>query len=117
MIEELIDRVFKARNASHIAHWKVTGEGSYAKHKALGEFYESVIPLLDSYVEAQQGTFGLIGAVEGEVKDTTKLIRDELAWLTYNREKIARGVPALENILDELSGLHMSTLYKLENLR
>jgi hypothetical protein len=26
-------------------------------------------------------------------------------------------VPALENIIDELTALHMKTLYKLENLR
>jgi len=26
-------------------------------------------------------------------------------------------VPALENILDDLTALHMTTLYKLENLK
>lgn len=114
MIEQLIDRMFKSRNAAHIEHWKTD---SYSKHKALGGFYDDLIDQLDKYVEAHQGTFGLIGKVAGEEKDVAKIIHDDIIWLNENREKIARGVPALENIVDELTALHMKTLYKLENLR
>ena len=118
-VEKFIARAFAARNAAHLAHWKVTGEGSYAKHQALGVFYDQLIDLLDTYVEAHQGAFGLVGKVEGEKEpqDIADALRAELLWLTENRSKISRGVPALENILDEISALHMSTLYKLENLR
>lgn len=114
MIEKLIEKMFESRNSSHIAHWKTT---SYAKHKALGRYYEDVIDILDKYVEAHQGTFGIIGDVDGEVDDIIKTIREDVLWLNENRQKIAKNVPALENIIDELTGLHMSTLYKLENLR
>lgn len=110
----MITRLFAARTAAHLAHWKTK---SYAQHKALGGYYEKLINTLDDYVEAHQGAFGIIGKVEGESKDITQLIRDEVLWLTEHREHIARNVPALENILDELVGLHMQTLYKLENLR
>ena len=37
MIEELVSKVFSARNASHLAHWATK---SYAEHQALGAFYE-----------------------------------------------------------------------------
>jgi len=114
MIEKLIDKMFESRNAAHIEHWKTD---SYSKHQALGDFYDGVIDMLDKYVEAHQGTFGLIGKVVGEEKDVAKIIHDDIIWLNENRDKIARGVPALENIIDELTGLHMKTLYKLENLR
>ena len=114
MIEKLIEKMFHARNASHIAHWKTT---SYAQHKALGGYYEDVIDKLDGLIEAYQGAFGLVGDVEGEERDIIKLINDDLIWLNENRSKLAKGVPALENILDDLTGLHMKTLYKLENLR
>ena len=114
MVEQLINRIFEARNAAHTAHWKTN---SYAAHKALGSYYDGVIDALDDYVEAHQGTFGIVGKIDGDVPNITKVIRDEIVWLNENREKIAKNVPALENLLDALTDLHMKTLYKLENLR
>lgn len=35
MLEELIMRVFAARNAAHLEHWRTK---SYAQHVALGSF-------------------------------------------------------------------------------
>ena len=63
MIEELISRVFYARNLAHFEHWRAKGEGSYAKHIALGEFYDGVIDTIDPLVEAYQGAFDLIKAI------------------------------------------------------
>jgi hypothetical protein len=76
-----------------------------------------VVDLLDDYIEAYQGTFGIIGDIAGEEKDAAKMIHDDIIWLNENRSRLAKGVPALENILDEITALHMKTLYKLENLR
>lgn len=114
MVEKLIERVFAARNASHLQHWKTK---SYAQHQALGEYYDGVIDLLDKCVEAYQGGFGLIKDMPGEVENVSKMIHDDIIWLTANREKVANNTPALENILDEITALHMKTLYKLENLK
>ena len=114
MIEDLIERAVHARNAAHIAHWKTK---SYAEHKALGHYYEDVIEQLDELIEAYQGTFGIIGNVEDQEKNISKIIHDDIIWLNENRSKVAKGVPALENIVDELTSVHMRTLYKLENLR
>ena len=114
MVEQLIDKVFAIRNAAHIAHWKTK---SYSEHQALGEFYDEVIESIDKYIEAHQGAFGIVGKVAGEEKDLKQMIRDDIVWINENRSKVARDVPALENILDELNSLHMKTLYKLENLR
>ena len=114
MIEKLIERMFASRNAAHIEHWKTK---SYATHKALGKFYEDVIDSLDKYVEAHQGTFGIVGDIKGEVDNAAKQIHDDIIWLNKNRDEITKGIPALENIIDEITGLHMQTLYKLENLK
>ena len=46
MIEQLISRVFYARNVAHFEHWRAKGEGSYAKHKALGHFYDDIVDCL-----------------------------------------------------------------------
>lgn len=114
MIEEMIKRAFEIRNASHIEHWKTK---SYAQHKALGNFYEDLIEITDKYVEAYQGGVKLIGKIEGEKPDIIKAIEEQMLWLAKNRSQLAQDVPALENILDEMVGLYMKTLYKLENLR
>jgi hypothetical protein len=37
--------------------------------------------------------------------------------LIENRSKIAKDIPALENLLDEMAAVYMKTLYKIENLR
>ena len=114
MIEELIDKTFKLRDAAHIAHWKTK---SYSEHKALGKFYEDVIDDLDKLIEAYQGVFGIVEKIEGEKKDVASEIKDQILWINENRSNIAGNIPALENIVDELTALHMTTLYKLENLR
>ncbi len=114
MLDQLIKKVFESRDASHLKHWKTT---SYAEHQALGEFYENTVDLIDKYVEAYVGAFGTVEEIPEDVKDVTKLIKEDIIWLTANRDKISRNVPALENILDELTGQYLSTLFKLERLR
>ena len=117
MIEELIAKVFEARNATHLEHWRTK---SYAAHKALGNFYEDVIDLVDTLVECYQGNFGIIGKVpdveQTHNEDCIKCLNDQVAWIAKHRSEIAQEVDALENIVDELTGLYLKTLYKLENL-
>lgn len=114
MIQELIERMFKARNNAHVRHWKTN---SYAEHQALGGYYDGVIDVLDNLVEAYQGCLGLVEGLPEQDADIVKALNDEMIWLNENRERIAHKIPALENIIDELTGLHAKTLYKLENLR
>lgn len=117
MIEELISRIFKTRNQAHLSHWKTK---SFSEHKALGSFYDDVIDKLDDLVEACQGSKGIIGHVDlscrDESVDIIKAITDDANWISKNRGKIAHGVPAIENILDELVKIHLTALYKLKNL-
>ena len=114
MINELITKIFTERNNSHAKHWSTN---SYAQHQALGEFYENVIEILDRYVESYMGTFGRIEDIPDDVDNISQVVRDNLIFLNENRSELSKEVPALENILDELAGLHMTTLFKLENLR
>lgn len=115
MIEKLITRSFKTRNGAHLAHWNTK---SFSQHAALGEFYEGLLEALDKYVEAYSGAFGLVGAVPGQsIDDITEQLKGDVVWLQDNRAKLCGGVSALENIVDELSAVHLKALYKLENLR
>lgn len=117
MIEELVAKIFKTRNQAHLSHWKTK---SFAEHEALGSFYGELIDKLDGLVEACQGSKGIIGHVDLSCKDESvdiiKCLTDDANFISKNRSKIAHGVPALENILDEIVALYLTTLYKLKNL-
>ena len=57
MIEELVEKVFAARNEAHVAHWATK---SFAEHMALGEFYDNIIDLIDRLIEATKGITDLL---------------------------------------------------------
>lgn len=116
MVEELVEKVFAARNEAHIAHWATK---SYAEHVALNEFYDNIIDLIDKLVEAYQGCYGLIHVTKLEAdleKDILYWLNEDVKWIAENREEISGGVRSLENIIDEISDQYLTTIYKLENL-
>lgn len=119
MIEELISRVFYARNVAHFEHWTASGVGAYARHKALGEFYEEVINALDDLVEAYQGAFELVGAIRApktKADEILLILVEDAQWIEKNHEKICKGNSAVANLIDTLTGVYLSTTYKLRNL-
>lgn len=119
-ILELIRRVFAVRNAAHIAHWATD---SYARHMALGSFYDDIIEAIDGIVEAYQGWFGLLQGVKANVStspdpdDIASVIADEAQWIAENRTAISGGNAAIENLVDGLTDTYMTTFYKLANLK
>ena len=120
MIEQLISRVFYTRNVAHLQHWRAKGAGSYAKHKALGHFYDDVIDALDDLVEAYQGAFDLIGDVPAPPKglnDILAHLENEAAWIEENHEDICEGNRAVANLIDGLTAVYLSAIYKLRNLK
>lgn len=122
MIEQLVSRVFYTRNAAHLQHWKVKGPGSYAQHTALGGFYDALIDKIDSIVETYQGYFDLIAMVPPKPgamlpNDIVAHLSEDCDWIMENREEIAKDNTAVENLIDDLLGEYMTTLYKLRNLK
>ncbi len=119
MIEQLIARVFYARNVAHFEHWRATGIGSYARHQALGSFYDDVIDALDKLVEAYQGAFELVSAVPApktKADDILLILIEDSEWIEKNHEKVCRGNRAVANLVDGVNEVYLSTIYKLRNL-
>lgn len=117
-IEQLAARVFSARNAAHSGHLAAKGAGSFAKHMALGEFYEEVIGAIDSIIETDQGMYGLIGDFTVEdVKPTdfANFIRSEAMWIETNRATFSKCAATLA-LIDDLTAIYLRTAYKLTNL-
>lgn len=120
MIEQLIARVFHTRNVAHWSHWRATGEGSFAKHSDLGDFYDDVIDALDPLVEAYQGAYDLVGTIpapDSKGGDILELLQNDAEWIEEHHEEICKGNRAIANLIDTLTGTYLSTIYKLRNLK
>lgn len=111
-----------AATNAHILHWTRKGAGSYAAHQALGAFYEELPDLLDAFIEAFQGKYGLLTDFVADYKlpsnnplEYIKMLQTEVATL-----RRAPGFPQdseLQNEVDTIANLINSTIYKLENLQ
>jgi len=112
---ELVARCFAARTAAHFAHLITR---SYARHVALGEFYDGIVDKADAFIECFQGVYGPVKAfpdvkaTPGEVTPIKEL-RD---WLQKNRAAASGGQSELANLIDEATAVCDRALYKLVNL-
>ena len=115
-MDEIIGLLFYARNVAHREHLKTK---SYAQHMALGSFYDKVVDLADKLAEAYQGEQGLLKDVPLFGKCPTDPIDVFLEKQMKTIESLrvsASKLSAIQNIIDEVIGLYLSTLYKLRNL-
>jgi len=115
---DLIGHLFLARDVTHSVHLNTR---SYAKHKALGGFYGKVIDLADDLAEAYQGRHGLIGPITLHSAEKTANVVDFLEDSLDKVEKLRYKVcdkddTAIQNIIDGIVDLYLSTLYKLKFL-
>ena len=116
--EVFIGRLFLSRDVAHSTHLNTR---SYAKHQALGAFYDEVIDLADKFAEAYQGKYGLIGPIALQSATKTNNVIDFLddmaKTIEADRFKVAdKECTPLQNIIDEILALFYSTLYKLRFL-
>jgi len=116
MINELIGRVFAARDITHRAHWRTS---SFAQHTALGEFYEALPDQIDTIVETYQGLGTLVDPdiiKADDAPDLLNWLKDEADWIEANRELISIGSNSLSNLVDGLTATYLHVIYKLERL-
>jgi hypothetical protein len=115
---DFVGMLFLARDVTHSVHLNTR---SFAKHMALQGFYEGIVGLADDFAEAYQGRHGLIGPISLQsAKKTSNVIeflQDQLAEIESNRYKFCeKEETAIQNIIDEIVALYLSTLYKLRFL-
>ena len=111
----LISICFEARTKAHIAHLQTK---SFAVHKALNDYYDGIVGIVDSLAEAHQGRNGIITSyptISLDSKDPVKLVEQVRTWVDKNR-KACSPYSEIQNIIDELQDLNNSTIYKLKNL-
>jgi hypothetical protein len=103
----------------HILH---LSSRSYSQHMALDVFYNGIGELVDGFIEAFQGKYGLLTKYPATADLFAE--QDPITYLTYLSDEVsmlrkANGFPQdseLQNEVDNIANLINSTLYKLKFL-
>ena len=118
MVAACAMELMNARNSFHKLHLKVTGEGSYAAHIAIGDFYDGLPGHADTLVEGYQGAAEKILTLKDAPTRTLDDVADGVAYLReiYGMiTKLQGMLPYSEivNNLDLVKDSINSTKYKL----
>jgi hypothetical protein len=105
---------------AHILHFKTK---SFSQHMALGTFYSEIGELVDKFVEAFQGKYGLLTNYPStcELQPNAEPLA-YMEYLTKETQTLRRqsGFPQdtdLQNEVENISNLINTTRYKLANLK
>ncbi|MGL5223127.1 MAG: DUF5856 family protein [Plesiomonas shigelloides] len=115
---DFVGVLFLARDVAHSVHLNTR---SFAKHSALSTFYNEIVELSDTFAEAYQGRHGLIGPIglmsAKKTGNIIEFLEESLSEIEGMRYKVCdRNDTAIQNIIDEIIGLYLTTLYKLKSL-
>lgn len=115
---DFVGALFLARDVAHSVHLNTR---SFAKHSALNTFYDEVIELADKFAEAYQGRHNLIGPISlmsaKKNGNIIEFLEESMSEIEDMRYKVCdKSDTAIQNIIDEIVGLYLSTLYKLKFL-
>lgn len=115
---DFVGMLFLARDVAHSVHLNTR---SFSKHMALNTFYDEIVDLADKFAEAYQGKHGLIGPISlmnaRKTSNITEFLQDQVDEIEKVRYEVCdKTETALQNIIDEIVGLYLSTLYKLRFL-
>lgn len=123
-MEELASILMHSRTQAHVFHLGVSGPGAYAAHIALQGYYEGIVDLVDSLVEAYQGKYGLIQfkPVLGldnncDGSNIVKYFEKLITIVCTLRKSPELQDSFIQNQIDNVEDLLYSTKYKLVNLQ
>jgi hypothetical protein len=119
-VAKFISTLLASRDQAHVFHLQTR---SYAVHKALNEYYDAVVNLIDEFVESYQGRYGILTGFKPatsfiETESSEDIVKYFVAlndFVDRSRERLPND-GFIMNQVDELSQLINSTLYKLTYL-
>lgn len=116
--QEFVGALFSARDFAHKAHLNTD---SYAQHMALNAFYDEIVGLADDFAEAWMGRnlkqLGDIPVMPQPKGEPLEVLGRYLGYVEKNRDFVPDTDTALQNIIDEVVALFLSTIYKLKFLK
>jgi hypothetical protein len=117
-VGEFVGLLFLSRDFAHRAHLNTD---SYAQHVALREFYDGIVDLADKFSEAWMGRnlkkIGEIPMLQSPKGEALTVLKRHLAVIEETRDFVDAKDTPLNNIIDEIVALYLSTIYKLNFLK
>ena len=115
---DFVGMLFLARDVAHSVHLNTR---SFSKHMALNTFYDEIVELADGFAEAYQGRYGLIGPISlmsaKKTSNVVEFLESQLAEIEAMRYDVCDKTDTpLQNLIDGIVELYLSTLYKLRFL-
>lgn len=112
--QQFIAILFLSRDIAHKAH---LNSDKYSEHVALADFYDGIVDLADKFCEAWMGRnlkqIGDIPRLESPKTEILKSLKTYLDIIEETRDFVRKEDSALNNIIDEIVALYLSTIYKL----
>ena len=122
LVVELMDAATKF----HILHLTITGSGSYAAHKALGDLYDALPGHADDIAEGYQGATGEIPKYPADMPSyvcapAMSSVKEALVYIDELHDKISdvqdvNSFSEIDNELDNVKSTLNSAKYKLKFL-
>lgn len=118
MVAACATELMNARTSIHKLHLRVKGDGSYAAHKALNEFYDALPDFADTLIEGYQGAAEKILTYKEQTPRTLDTVADAVSYLRdiYGMVNKLQGMlpySEIVNNLDLVKDSINSTKYKL----
>jgi hypothetical protein len=115
---EMVCQLLHSQTQVHIFH---LGTKSYAEHKALQGYYESIDGIVDGIIESYQGQYGLLTDYKSYKNETYKNKKQVLKYFmglldTIDEKRESVDDSYLQNQIDTVEELIYSTMYKLRFL-
>ena len=109
--------LLKARTDAHLTHLRQKDK-TFATHNAMSIFYDSVLDLVDTYVET---SMGIDDSFTLEEVDESEVISNPLTYFKglYNTiavERTSIKESFLQNQIDTMQELIAHTLYRIKNI-
>jgi DNA-binding ferritin-like protein len=118
----LISYLLHSRTQAHVFHLQVTGAGAFAAHKALNDYYDSIVGLVDGLVESYQGKYGIITNYSNYNLMSFTGIQQVVEYFTALNKTIEKlrvletQDSEIQNDIDTVVTLVNSTIYKIKYL-
>ena len=116
---ELVTCLQHSRTTAQMQHWKTA---SRSDHQALNFFYDTLPPLLDTFVESFQGKYGKL---TDYILDYKLSGAEPLSYMTALADEVetlrrAEGFPQdswLQNQVDKMVQVIYQTVYQLRDMK
>ena len=120
-VSNFFSKLFESREMAHVYHLQVRGdEGSFARHEALGKYYEAILDFIDDIIEIYQGQYGIvenydvIDTSDTKSKEPIAYFEETAEYIKHARKCIKDEDTHMHNIIDEIVALIYKTLYRLK---